>query len=467
MHFAPLAALPALLALVAPPDLVAQEMPVREASAAPVTLRGRVFWSDGTPAYRVPVSARDAQTGENAIWREETEEERVPDRALDPLRGLPPERRADPARGLAFDDRSDIARRVHGFFGDLPSRWHVLTDLDGGFTLQIAPDRRVVIAASYGSSKATVEVESRDATRTLCLLLPCTPSVRGRLEDPAGNPVRGEVRLWNEGRVAGPAGAEHWSARQQDGVTPTTAFGTFDADVPLGRRVVLSGSAAGFASSSPCIVELTEAHANADVTLRLHPCAEIRGRIVDELGAPLAGAIVCADPEARTSESEGRVPWYEELYGGRRTTWAGADGAFALSGLSPLTTYALIHAPKADGLVRATRTGVAPGSDDVIFVVQRDDLRTGSVSGVVLRADGTPAPHFQVLLEGATGRWFRDPEGRFRFDDLPSGREFALLAGEPGSEMQLVGTCRIDRPAQEVELRLQVPGASPEVRIGH
>jgi len=70
--------------------------------------------------------------------------------------------------------------------------------------------------------------------------------------------------------------------------------------------------------------------------------------------------------------------------------------------------------------------GVQTVSEDVALTVSEASL---SVNGAVTLSDGTPVPGVAVQLTGQRVNWtaMSDPAGRFRFEDLASGRYSARV----------------------------------------
>jgi hypothetical protein len=281
--------------------------------------------------------------------------------------------------------------------------------------------------------------------------------VHGRLVDPLGRAVTGAVLVWAEPDAKdGPArGGLELAIPDAPPHTVTPTSGTFDVELPTGRRFALVGRADGFACSSLRYVALTDAEPSAFVMLRLEELTEIRGRIVDDRGVPIAAAVLTLRPDVRDAG-----PGSEELYGALRAAVSDADGVFAFEELSPHATFVLTYVPEARGAVRCTRNGIRAGDRDVRFVVSSDELRTGSVSGVVRGADGAPLRRFQIAI-GPCQSDVDDAAGRFRLEGLPWGGELPILVTDPNGwgRPRCVGVCRVDRATQELELRVQPPGA--------
>ncbi|MBX3250547.1 MAG: carboxypeptidase regulatory-like domain-containing protein [Myxococcales bacterium] len=155
------------------------------------------------------------------------------------------------------------------------------------------------------------------------------------------------------------------------------------AEVSPPRRGLAFGEGVAPAGAAP-----------AAVVLQLLPGRSLAGRVVDETGAPIAGATL-----ALTEESIGLMP---------RTTTSRPDGGFRFEGLA---TGAGWLTARAEGHVGATSRFVVPGPVELVL------RRGASVRGIVLDAWERP-------VAGATVRWL--------------GESAAPLEGE-GGELRAAG----------------------------
>lgn len=275
------------------------------------------------------------------------------------------------------------------------------TGADGRARIELAPGS--VFVRLLRGGERSVQLEANRET-TLALELRPGAHVRGRVLDGDGRAVRG-ADLWlseryrtNLGHVLATSDAEgrfelrcvgpdHWLGAQKRGFAP-------------GRLVRVPGAG------------------EVELELRLlEPGGELRGRVRDERGEPLAGARLLLGAEL--------PPWVRELDGSfvpeRPPLWATSaeDGSFAFEG-APLGRAPLV--------VRAR--GAAPWSGEV-EVLERGApeleltlAREARVVGRVVDAAGEPRS-LQVgagpegLLAGVTG--WSGTDGRFELVGVATG----------------------------------------------
>ncbi|APR77887.1 Hypothetical protein A7982_03234 [Minicystis rosea] len=140
----------------------------------------------------------------------------------------------------------------------------------------------------------------------------------------------------------------------------------------------------------------------------------IAGRVIDAGGAPVAGALVRAEPADRGPEA---------LHTSARAL-SDAAGHFSLEGLDPgLHTVVAAHA----GFASSAAERVSAGSLDLVLGLRRG----GSLSGRVIEAEGgAPVPAFTIVVARRKGpvkevsvavRSVIDSDGRFTIPDLEPG----------------------------------------------
>jgi uncharacterized GH25 family protein len=265
------------------------------------------------------------------------------------------------------------------------------------------------------------------------------------------------------GTVVGPDGpvagaevvADVWSPLR--GSLPSRV--TSDADgryrfagLPRGRARVVVTRPGLFQTASPGGPWRTgpapDAAATADIPargdvvldVRLERGAVIRGRVVDESGAPVGGAEV-------TCDAPGDVP---------RRAASDASGAFAVSGVRPGVEAPL--SASCDGYVDAETRTVAPRTPaDVVIGVSLFLRRAGVVRGRVVRADGSPAP----------GAWVQIAPAKLALDSgyevvgvWQRARRHPVAAdGSFEGPVEALGV----RSADEVVARAGAPGLAPAI----
>ncbi|MES1245768.1 MAG: carboxypeptidase-like regulatory domain-containing protein [Acidobacteriota bacterium] len=166
------------------------------------------------------------------------------------------------------------------------------------------------------------------------------------------------------------------------------------------------------------------------VEILLLPAARLTGRVVGPDGAPAAGASVATSSDTHpnpplgpasacppvgraqaTTDAEGRFV-LDSLLGGRIHVWATKAGTLG-SGIESL------EIPDG-GEAEAPTLKLAPGA---------------TVTGRVLREDGSPAPAAQVFIERSADSLFfipswADGDGRYRIEGVPPGKQTILARHE-------------------------------------
>ncbi|MEL6714539.1 MAG: carboxypeptidase regulatory-like domain-containing protein, partial [Planctomycetota bacterium] len=136
--------------------------------------------------------------------------------------------------------------------------------------------------------------------------------------------------------------------------------------------------------------------------LKLGDGLAVRGRAVDDAGAPLRDLRVVAEPLDEPGEP-------------LRRRFRDDGGVFEFTGLGPGRWDISVHA-KDHGSSLPRRVTLPGASDALEFVL----LRHGSLGGTVKGTDGAPVAGARVAI-GAL-RTETGPEGRFAFDSLPPGQ---------------------------------------------
>jgi hypothetical protein len=304
------------------------------------------------------------------------------------------------------------------------------TAADGSFRFEAPAEGRWLLAAvtapgflpfapEWGHSPVVVDVRSGQVVRGVELRLSRATRLAGKVVDPDGTPVPGaEVRLLG-------AGGEAALVALEDRFT-TDAAGAFRFTAP--RGVVVEARKPGFA---PGRTEVgVRALVEQRLEVRLHPVrgevpapARIAGRVVEKgSGAPIAGALVVAERQARSG-------WLAPA--GQVVT--GVDGRFTLDDLAA-GPYRLTAS--AEGRARGTAAVPAGTLDATLELAHGGRLR----GCVVDRSSGRPVTTYTVTVSerrppGARAppiaRSFLDPSGCWGLDDVAPGPA-TVTVGAPG-----------------------------------
>jgi protocatechuate 3,4-dioxygenase beta subunit len=225
--------------------------------------------------------------------------------------------------------------------------------------------------------------------------------VAGTVEDPAGNPlVEVEVQLegTNHDRyrfTSAPTARARFYVDQRR--VKSDARGRFwFGDLAAGRYQLVA-RVPGRPESAPLELEVVTGERKEGVRLRLDSGGTVRGEVVGEDGAPLAGVYVSAQGE-RLRDPSARPAGHVHVK-------TGPDGAFVLEGLPAgeytLRAYPLETPPAARGApwLPATVEHVATGAQPL-----RIELARGAaIAGRVLDARGAPAAGLVVTATAEDG----------------------------------------------------------------
>jgi len=189
----------------------------------------------------------------------------------------------------------------------------VTTDANGRWHCDTAPSDASDMISSFshpdylggGATLSGKGIELKKQTYVTILLQGST--IRGRVLDADGGPLRDAWVGY---------GTEDASA-QNDRETKSDAQGQFVLkNCPVWKPAVITVKASGF---SPDLQEIAAGEPSRPIEFRLKPPATLRGRIVDELGQPVAGASIGVDTwrghrflRFRTNtDKEGRFVWFD------------------------------------------------------------------------------------------------------------------------------------------------------------
>lgn len=240
------------------------------------------------------------------------------------------------------------------------------------------------------------------------------------------------------GIVHGASGATVHGAEVEvgtaDDIAYTHAFTAADGSFEL--RGLAAGearlAAAHAALGKASLAVRTEAGAVTECTLQLSRGVELRGRVLDENGAPVAGALISCTGEAA------RSGW---------SHWMGArtedDGRFAVGNCPEQGTLTVTVG--GEGIEEARRTHVDPAGGELVLRVRRALPASVRIRGRILDPEGAPIANASTTALRAGANTASGPEiaytaedGSFELGPLPPGprgvlvraRDFPLLRTE-------------------------------------
>lgn len=296
------------------------------------------------------------------------------------------------------------------------------------------------------------------ATTASVLTQSATVMVRGRVVDTSSGQPLANVRLSTVSNELDAA------------VTTTDATGTFSIDVPIDNQV-LNVIKAGFGRQ-----QVRATATGTPMEIALVQGAALNGRVVDEVGEPIAGAIVTVETSADANRAVARAVTDDT---GRYRLGSLAPGEYVLqtSATGPLSLIRVsdvevatsgpstirVFFPGASARDAAERLRFAPGetrslSDLVVggaISVQAATLASGRsrdgqpergnarLPGRVRGPSGAAVPFVQLVLDPAVSgpsvahQTRADMSGNFEFKDVPAGR-YRLFAVKDG--FTIVGT---------------------------
>lgn len=369
-------------------------------------------------------------------------------------------RQEQPGDGMMFSYGGEEGEGPDADAASDPAGRFAFTDLASG--------RYVLSASAPGHAAATLPgIEVSEGASALDLgkvELGAAVSITGRVVDGRGQPVAGADVFALTGEDA-EMPMLRWVLPGREPTTATGADGAFAiADRGAGERVTVAARRGGYTSASAVGVVAPN---EEPVVITLREASDLRGRVVDARGEPVAGARV-----ALSVERSGGGMTFRGTAGMSATR---EDGRFELEDVEPGVVRLTVSA---EGYLELVRGGVEvpPGRDlEGIELV----LQPGAVvEGVVTTPDGTPAigARVGVASEGDGGmmRSFfmgvtSDGDGRYRLGGVEPGRRTvtAQLDGfERGvGELEVVpGENRLDLrlgAGQQVSGRVTGPRGEP------
>ncbi|MDR3621901.1 MAG: sigma-70 family RNA polymerase sigma factor [Paludisphaera borealis] len=208
-----------------------------------------------------------------------------------------------------------------------------------------------------------------------------------------------------------------------------------------------------------------------EVEVRLSPLGSLVGRVVDDEGAPLPGAVLTLYRNVRYTEQSDRSFGKPVAIDGK----AANDGSYSFKGLIPGGSYNV--RVEADG--HATATGldvkIKPGQE-VDVGVFRLPITDQELTGVIVDPRGKPLADVSISLQhdgreqalyGPQGAvWFQntDASGRFHLKGLPRGAKRLMAYRNEGTERNIRNLKYADVPAGQKEVRIELPDVNERLR---
>ncbi len=294
------------------------------------------------------------------------------------------------------------------FGPDTPAK----TDASGHWSCNLIPESfeqisLLITHQDYAETNLQVRPAAPDAGK-LVITLPAGFSVAGLVQDSNAQPIEGatvrQVRLNQENERS----------------RTTDASGAFEFRNAKAGELVLAVQAQGFA---PAVRTLQIATNESALRFQLGPGQLLRGRVVDEAGAPVTNAFV-----ETTRRAVNKIRW---------STNTDAGGRFAWDSAPP---EPLLYSVLAEGFNRAyALTLQADGSEHEIKLTRyQPDKDTIKITGTVVNAENSlPLDAFKVFVAELEPEWAFPPA----FYTAGKDGDFALSipskSSHPGYQIQI------------------------------
>jgi protocatechuate 3,4-dioxygenase beta subunit len=355
-----------------------------------------------------PAAARDAPLLKIALSPARAVRGRVQDTSGRPVAGA--EVRLTPARSPGA--RRSPEKREEPEEGDGSFASH--TDLQGRFSIAQAPAERMDLTArqrGYATGHvAGLRLPQGTGPADLgTIILQFGARLQGRVIDRAGKPVTGaEIHVVES--VDHLEQENTWIEREAPDAIAGADGSFLLEDLPQATPLHLLVRASGHLPAGVRGVRLPAA---TPLLIRLEPAAALRGQVVDEKGAPVAGARVVLTWQPTAPENPERqtgVPI-------ERSDIAGRDGRFEIRD-APAGRVRL--AVSAQGYVAVEGFEAAvPWLDptrELTLTLEKGAVLTGRIA----TAEGKPVAGARVTAEGASE--VSDDEGAYTVDGVSPGR---------------------------------------------
>jgi hypothetical protein len=322
------------------------------------------------------------------------------------------------------------------------------TDAEGSTSAFVMPGRHRMILFDVPEGyvhPGTTEEESKvevagGATKPFEWKLKRGLAGGGRIVDEAGNLVPG-VGVWFREDKKGWNSSQNSTFSDARGRWKSSSFepGTWKVNVSN-----LSGDE--YKIVRPKTIEFPR---TGDFDIVVAPIARrlVTGRIVDDKGAPVAGARVAAKI---TSQQDGMGNQSE------RTAFSGRDGQWRIANVPESASTITLEVVRA-GFATTKAPTATKEKNQPEWAVSEAVLkpRDARLAGRILNAAKEPVGGAQVLASPADASARADSEGRFSFDEMPEG-EVELVAVAPGG----AAAASVRAPGADVSLSLKAPSVA-------
>ena len=279
-----------------------------------------------------------------------------------------------------------------------------MTDEDGRYRVEVTPGvYRMRIASKNAAEPVTVEAKPESKIEDIDLLLLNSRRISGRVINTSNNPIANAVVVISD-ETSG-------DLRLSPQIVTTDANGKFEGWQVSGPKATFEVAAEGYTQ----IAREVENAIEGVVVISLKKGKTFRGRVVDELGQPIAWARVGPGPSPDPEKKVYTLPALPF----QRNTYTDASGLFTLNDVAG--GHIWVHHPE----TRMVYQEIIPADDVIDIRVER--LRLYSVSGVV-SLTGMPAERLTVRTTTLTGAESRpqisrpDANGIYRLEGLEPGK---------------------------------------------
>ncbi|MBL8858953.1 MAG: carboxypeptidase regulatory-like domain-containing protein [Planctomycetes bacterium] len=314
---------------------------------------------------------------------------------------------------------------------------HARLDGNARFRLNLPRDAKrahLILAGRSWFTRETLTVDVSGGKSFIALQAECGGWITGRVELPAGNAsevsaLDGDVAHLQLSMMSFGAGGpgRFMGGFRRNERRALVKNGTFEMwAVDPRSSYTLEVSPKAFASTQVEVNEVSRGTATA-VALRVDRGGTVRGRVLDEASAPVAGATV----EARVSP----LPFGMGDRTVRRTT-SGADGAYELAAVTPGDVQ--ISASIKD-LVPAEAQKVELADHAAVTGIDFKLTSGETIAGVVRWKDGKPAAGAEVTASPERGQGgFGGGNGGGRGGGQRGGGMAAMFGGRGGEDAKAI-----------------------------